>query len=267
LFIVIAATIFAGIFLSKLALVNIAMLYQLAIVVIALRYGKLPSIMASILSVALFDFFFVPPIHSFAVSDTQYFITLVVMLVTALTLSTLTFRIKHQAETARKRERQTAAIYAMTRDLASAVNKNSVLKTGIQHMCEVFGCRAAVFTVGKEKELTLEKNLAPTYEVSTHEFGVAQWVLSMQQVAGAGTATLPGARAIYFPLTGANDPVGVLGILPKSIQMDVDERHLLETFVRQIALALERARLSQDLADATGVHEAIEIGNEIAKLG
>jgi two-component system sensor histidine kinase KdpD len=266
-FIVIAATVFASVFLSHLALVNIAMLYQLAIVVIALRYGKLPSIMASILSVLFFDFFFVPPFHSFAVSDYQYCITLVVMLVTALTLSTLTFRIKHQAETARRRERQTAAIYAMTRDLASAVNKQSVLKTGIQHMCEVFGCRAAVFTIGKNKDLILEKNLEPSYEVNTHEFGVAQWVLSMQQVAGAGTATLPGARAIYFPLTGANDPVGVLGILPKHIQMDVDERHLLETFVRQIALALERAKLSQELADATSVHEILEIGSEIAKLG
>ncbi len=269
-FIVVAATIFASVCLSHLALVNIAMLYQLAIVVIALRYGKLPSIMASILSVGFFDFFFVPPIHSFAVSDYQYFITLVVMLVTALTLSTLTFRIKHQAEAARKRERQTAAIYAMTRDLASAVNKASVLKTGIQHMCEVFGCRAAVFTIGKNEakdQLTLEKNLEPSYEVNTHEFGVAQWVLSMQQVAGAGTATLPGARAIYFPLTGANDPVGVLGILPKNIQMDVDERHLLETFVRQIALALERAKLSQELADATGAFETIEIDSEIANLG
>jgi len=266
-FIVVGATIFAAEFMSTLALVNIAMLYQLAIVVIALRYGQIPSIAASILSVCFFDFFFVPPIHSFAVSDYQYFITLVVMLVTALTLSTLTFRIKHQAETARKRERQTAAIYAMTRDLASAVNKLSVLKTGIQHMCEVFGCRAAVFTLGKNKELILEKNLEPSYEVNSHEFGVAQWVLTMQQVAGAGTATLPGARATYFPLTGANDPVGVLGILPKNIQMDVDERHLLETFVRQIALALERARLSQDLADATGAHEKIELGSEIAKLG
>jgi two-component system sensor histidine kinase KdpD len=161
----------------------------------------------------------------------------------------------------------------MTRDLASAVSKKSVLKTGIQHMCEVFGCRAAVFTIGKKQsnkanyELTLEKNLEPSYDVNTDEFGVAQWVLTMQQVAGAGTATLPGARAIYFPLTGANDPVGVLGILPKNIQMDVDERHLLETFVRQIALALERAKLSQELADATGAHEIIGSENEIANLG
>jgi two-component system sensor histidine kinase KdpD len=265
--IVVAATIFASVCMSQLALVNIAMLYQLAIVVIALRYGKLPSIMASVLSVCFFDFFFVPPIHSFAVSDYQYFITLMVMLVTALTLSTLTFRIKHQAEASRKRERQTAAIYAMTRDLASAVNKESVLKTGVQHTCETFGCKAAVFTIGKNKDLVLEKNLEPSYPVNNHEYGVAQWVLSMQQVAGAGTATLPGARAIYFPLTGANAPLGVLGILPKSIQMDVEETHLLETFVRQLALALERAKLSQELADATGANESIEIADEIVKLG
>ncbi|MBU6451605.1 MAG: DUF4118 domain-containing protein [Cyanobacteria bacterium REEB67] len=255
--IVVAATIFAGVFLGRLAQVNIAMLYQLAIVVIALRYGRLPSIMASILSVLFFDFFFVPPFHSFAVSDYQYFITLLVMLTTALTLSTLTFRIKYQAETARRRERQTAAIYAMTRDLASAVSKEEVLSTGIKHVCEIFGGKAAVFTLGRNKELFWERHLQPGYEINSAEFGVAQWVLNMQQVAGVGTSTLPGARAIYFPLTGAKDPVGVLGLLPRgptkstTFAFDVEERHLLETFVRQIALALERANLSQELAEAT----------------
>ena len=260
--IVVAATVFANYFLSHLALVNIAMLYQLIIVVIALRYGRLPSIMASVASVCFFDFFFVPPQYSFAVSDYQYFITLMVMLTTALTLSTLTFRIKHQAETARTRERQTAAIYAMTRDLASAASKDAVLRTGVKHICEIFGGKAAIFTLGANKELLWERHIQPSYEINSDEFGVAQWVLSMQQVAGIGTQTLPGARAIYFPLTGAKNPVGVLGLLPssdrsKSLQFYTEERHLLETFVRQIALALERACLSEELADATSPHLTI----------
>ena len=108
----------------------------------ASRLGRGPAILASVLSVAAFDFFFVPPYLSFAVSDTEYFVTFVVMLGLAALISTLTARIRGQAEAARQRERRTAALYAMTRDLVSQRGLDELLRAATRHIAEVFGSRS-----------------------------------------------------------------------------------------------------------------------------
>ena len=104
----------------NLATTNLIMVYLLGVLIIAARFGRGPSMLASVLSVAAFDFFFVPPVFKFAVQDTQYLFTFVVMLGTALTISTLTARVAFQAESARKRERRTASLYAISHQLAAA---------------------------------------------------------------------------------------------------------------------------------------------------
>jgi len=85
------------------------MLYLLGVMFVALRYGRGPSIVASLLSVAAFDFFFVQPYLTFAVADVQYLVTFGVMLIVAIVISTLTVQIRTQADVARQRERRTAA--------------------------------------------------------------------------------------------------------------------------------------------------------------
>src|SRR5262249_21078902 len=112
-------TLLAWLVFPYLAEANLVMLYLLGIVGIAVRCGRGPSIWALLLSVAAFDFFFVPPYLSFTVANAQYLITFGVMLLVALVISTLTVRLQQQADAARQRERRTAALYAMSRDLAS----------------------------------------------------------------------------------------------------------------------------------------------------
>jgi len=240
------ATLLAAVMFNHFALVNLVMIYQLAVVIIAVRWGRGPAIASSILSVAACDFFFIPPRFSFAVSDTQYLLTLAIMLITALTLSTLTFTARHQAEMAKKRERHTAALYSMTRDLAVAVSKEAVLATSAKHIKDVFDSKVAI-CLANDGTLSVVPALENSFAVDAHEFGVAQWVFINGQPAGAGTATLPGAKAIYMPLRGTGGIIGVIGVLasqPKRF-LHPEEMHLLETFVNQIALAVERALLSE----------------------
>ncbi len=142
--IVALATLIDHLVFQKLKQVNLVMIYLLAIVFAATRYGPGPSALASILSVACFDFFFVPPYMSFAVSDAQYFLTLLVMLIVALTLSTLTVRGRQQMELAKQRERQTAALYAMTREQVTASNIELILAASLKHLNEVFDSKAVV---------------------------------------------------------------------------------------------------------------------------
>ena len=218
----------------------------------ATRLGRGPAILASVLSVAAFDFFFVPPYLSFAVSDTEYVVTFVVMLGLATLISTLTARIRGQAEAARQRERRTAALYAMTRDLVSQRGLDELLRAATRHIAEVFGSRIAVFLPDPDGRLVRRAGeLAPgTDEASEH--GVAQWVQEHGQMAGRGSTTLPGARALYLPLAAARGTVGVLGVEPPADEAPAtpEQLHLLETFAAQTALAIERVALVDEAQQA-----------------
>ena len=245
--IVAIATILVKFAFSHLALVNLVMIYQLAVVITALKFGKGPSILSAILSVAVFDFFFVPPYLSFAISDTQYLITFAVMLTVGLTLSTLTSALKQQAELSRSRERQTAALYALTREQAAASSRQAVISTSVKHISDVFECKVCLLLADPNGQLKVIEHNQESFLLDSKETGVAQWSYINRQPAGLGTDTLSGAQALYLPLNGATFTLGVVAILPAMTTRfeKPDELHLLETFVNQMALAIERAELSE----------------------
>src|SRR5204862_4029199 len=110
----------------------------------AMRTGRGPSLAAAVLSVAAFDFFFVPPYFTFAVTDVRYLFTFAVMLIVGLVISSLTVRTRTQAEAAQHRERQTAALYAMSRELASTRGTDELLQIAVRHVAEVFRTTVAV---------------------------------------------------------------------------------------------------------------------------
>ena len=246
---------------------NILMAYLLAVIGIARWGGRGPSIMASVLSVLTFDFFFVPPFLDFAVSDAQYVLTLVLMLAAALGVSTLTYRLRQQAEAARQRERRTAALYAMSRELANVRGYEALLRATVRHVGETFESQVVVLLPGASRHLQpwgsvagwwgSELDQRMVYAPDPKEQGVAQWVFDHSQVAGRGTATLPSSQAIYLPLNGARGVVGVLGVRPQQARFSFapEQMHLLETFANQVALALERARLTEETEQATIVIE------------
>jgi two-component system sensor histidine kinase KdpD len=240
-----AATAVAWLMPPVSELSNVVMLYLLGIVAVAMRTGRGPSLLAAVLSVAAFDFFFVPPQFTFAVSDVRYLLTFLVMLIVGVVISGLTVRTRAQAEAAHHREQRTAALYAMSRELAAVRGVDALLQVATRHVAEVFRSQAVVL-------LPADGLLAPwpggQFEVDANDLGVGRWVFEHRQPAGLGTATLPGASALYVPLTGSTGAVGVLGVRPPDRHaMDEPERlHQLETFAAQTALALERARLAED---------------------
>ena len=167
-------------------------------------------------SVAAFDFFFVPPYYTFAVSDTQYFVTFGVMLLVAVVLSNLAARMRAQAESARLRERRTAALYAMSRELASSRGMRTVLEAAVRHISEVFRCQAVVLLPDGAGQLTRQIGLREQFDRDTTDLGASQWVYEHGQMAGPGTGTLPGATALFLPLTASRGKLGVLGVRPWS---------------------------------------------------
>jgi two-component system sensor histidine kinase KdpD len=244
--IVACSTALAWLMFSHLELSNLIMVYLLGVVLVASRSTPGPSILASILSVAAFDFFFVPPFLTFAVSDTQYIVTFAVMLVVALVISGLTVRIRWLAEAAGLRERRTAALFALSRELAGVRGVQTILEVATRHIVEVFRCRVLVLMPDATGTLA-PQSLPGGFELDTTEVGVSRWVFDHNQLAGRGTATLPGAHALYLPLAASQGPIGVLGVQssdPHALETP-EQLHQLETFVGQAAMALERGMLAE----------------------
>src|SRR5215510_4179628 len=181
------ATGIAWLMFPYFGLSNLIMVYLLGVVGVAARRGRGPTTLTSVLSVATFDFFFVPPFFSFAVSDTQYVITFAVMLAVALVISGLTVRIRAQAEAARDRERRTAALYAMSRELANTRGVDGLLATAIQHIVEVFPAEVAGLLPDGSGRLTERPIPAATLKSDAAELAVAQWVFTHGELAGLGT--------------------------------------------------------------------------------
>ena len=244
---------------------NLIMVYLLGVVVVATRAGRGPTALASVLSVAVFDFFFVPPYLSFAVSDTEHLITFTVMLIVALVISGLTVRIRAQADRARDRERRIAALYALSRDLATTRDVDGLLDTAVRHIADVFPGQLAVLLPGDDGRVAPRRMHPAEFSMDASELAVAHWVYEHRQLAGLGTATLPGARALYLPLVGSRGAVGVLGMSPADAHAleSPEQLHQLETFANQMALAIERAQASEDARRAEVRAEAERLRNSL----
>ena len=239
-------TAIAWVMFRHVGLSNLIMVYLLGVVGVATRAGRGPTALASVLSVAAFDFFFVPPYLSFAVSDSEHLITFAVMLIVALVISGLTVRIRAQADSARHRERRIAALYAMSRELATTRGVDNLLETALRHIGEVFPGQLAVLLPDDSGRVVARRTSPAEFALDASELGVAQWVYAHRELAGLGTATLPGARALYLPLIGSRGAVGVLGLSPSGAAVDGEPRAAAPARdVRQPDGARHRARAAR----------------------
>jgi two-component system sensor histidine kinase KdpD len=231
---------------------NLIMVYLLGICFVAVRYGRGPSLIAACLSVAAFDFFFVPPYWTFAVSDTQYLLTFGVMLIVALLIGTLAVRVRDQAEAARRREHRTQVLYSVNREMAGLRTPAEIARLTSRHVTEVVRGPAVLLLPGPERTLIASPPDVPGIAADSRDSSVAQWVFDHGQRAGKGTDTLPGASAMYLPLRSGERTLGVLALRPdvSVLPLSPDQLDLVETVTAQAAAALDRARLATEGEEA-----------------
>jgi two-component system sensor histidine kinase KdpD len=225
---------------------NLAMIFLLGVALIASRFGRGPSIFASVLGVLVFDFFFVTPYHSFAVSDTQYLITLGAMLAVAMLISNLTANVRSQAKVAAHRERRAAMLYAMSKDLAAAASEGEIVRTAVRHIYVEFGSQNVILFPDAHGRIVYPQEESIPESLRQADLSVAQWVFDHNELAGQGTTTLPGAKAVYFPIDDGSTVLGVLALNPVNLRRVFlpEQQKLLATFLRLIAQALARLRFA-----------------------
>lgn len=242
------STVLAGLMFPYFDRTDIAMIYLLGIVITSTKTGRWPALVATLLSVGAFDFFFVPPYFTFAVSDIRFVVTFGVMFIVAYVITQLTLQIREQAEASRKRERNTAALYALSRKLARERKKDRIFNVAAKNIGDVFHSQVVFLILDERGELAVSETRTGSFAVDKKEWSVAHWVFDNRHAAGLGTDTLSGAKALYLPMVASSGVVGVVGVLPESPKtvFGTEDIHFLESFVNQTAMALERIMLAKE---------------------
>ncbi|MFT3841935.1 MAG: DUF4118 domain-containing protein [Myxococcaceae bacterium] len=227
----------------RFELPDVVMAYLLAIMVTAVRFGRGPSIVAAGMSVAAFDFFFIPPYFSFAVTDFKHVFTFAMMFAVGLVVSTLTEQLRREETRAKDREARTGVLYALSRELSSARDESEAAKVLATHAAALFGTGAGV-VLAREPAVLAATAGSLAFEAAEQEETAR--VLTLPSGAGVSTARYGTSRTTCVPLRSAEKTLGVLALSPRAPPADAETSELLETFVRQGALALERAKLAED---------------------
>ena len=226
---------------------DIVMVFLLTIMVVAFRFGRGPSMAAAALSVAAYDFFFVPPYFTFGVEHARHVLTFAMMFGVGFAISSLTSRLRRQGRDAQLREDRTAVLYSLTRELAAIPDEDRAAEITARHAADFFGGAAAVLLRDGTGSLSVKGSSRESLYLTAEQMAVARWASDHGRPAGQGTETLPGARVTCVPLQAGPATLGVLALRHPSLHMlDVENRSFLDAFVRQAAISIERARLTEE---------------------
>jgi two-component system sensor histidine kinase KdpD len=261
----IACSLLAALMFPYFSLTDLVMVYLLGATVAALRLGRGPAAMVAVINTLAFDFLFVPPLYSMAVTNFKYVVTFGVMLTVALIIATLVASVRAQTRVAGARERRTSLLYGMSRELVSTRGLDPLTRVAVKHVAETFASRAVVLLPDERGQLAQPHAPAPVGFLHDADLSIAQWVFDHDTPAGLGTDALPGTPAQYLPLRGSGKVLGVLAVEPSHRRRLLlpEQRHLLETFAGQIALALERAALAEEAESARVAAETESLRNTL----
>jgi two-component system sensor histidine kinase KdpD len=230
--------------LDHFDLIDMVMVYMLGATLASLRLGRGPAVLCSVANIAAFDYFFIPPRFSFWVSDPHYVVTFVVMLGVALIIASLVSAVRQQTVSAVARERQTAVLYALSRELAVTRDASTMAAVAERHITEVMRSRVIALTWDEHGRLT---DPLPARDGRSRRVDrkICEWVMEHRQRAGLGSEHFASERDVYLPLIGSQEPHGVLIVTPvdRRRAMLPEQGRLLENLATQVALALERVRL------------------------
>ena len=247
-------TLLASLMEPFLGLVNISMIYLLPVLFSAVKWGTGPAVVAAVVGLLTFDFYFVPPTLTFTVADLRYLISFSIFLLVSLLTGTLSARLRQQAISSRQRETRTAALYALSSEIAAVAELNLVLESVARKVADTVEGQVFLLLPDKSGKLELLASSVPQGENSldNNEWAVATWVCEHGEMAGRGTDTLNGASGLYIPLRTERGIRGVLGVWLNSTEryLQPEQRRLLEAFAGLAAVAVARIQLAEQAREA-----------------
>ena len=227
---------------------NVDLVFLTAVVSVAVRYGLWPSLLASVASSLCYNFFFLPPVYTFTITDPTNVAAFFFFMLIALLVSNVGSRVRTQAVAAMGRVRTTESLYAFSRKLAGTATLDDVLWATAYQTALMLKVRV-VLLLPEQEVLTVKAGYPPEDQLDKADLAAANWAWANDRTAGRGSDTLPGAKRLFLPMRTGRGPIGVIGIDDDRAGplLTPDQRRLLDALMDQGALAIERVQLVEDM--------------------
>ncbi|HSR75247.1 MAG TPA: sensor histidine kinase KdpD [Xanthobacteraceae bacterium] len=236
---------------------NVDLVFMTAIVAVAVRYGLLPSLFASVVASLCYNFFFLPPIYTFTITDPTNVAAFLIFIVMAALVSNVAARVRTQAMAAIERARTTEALYAFSRKLAGVGTLDDVLWATAYQTALMLKVRV-VLLLPENGSIAVRAGYPPEDTLDDADLAAASWAWERNRSAGRGSDTLPGAKRLFLPMRTGRGAIGIVGIdndKPGPL-LTPDQRRQLDALIDQGALAIERVFLVEDVDRAKRSMEA-----------
>lgn len=245
------ATLICAVLQRYFDIANIVMIYLLAVVLVAFRYGRNPGLFTAALGVLCFDVFFVPPRFSLTVQDSRHLVTFAIMLGVAALVGSLTSKLRFQAMIATRREHRADILYEVSHELAKSLTVEQTVGIAVRHIASIFDADVRVLLpdAGDRLQIPQVQNIPGSFPI---DVGVAQWSFENRRSAGMGTDTLSNGNVRYVPLLGTMRARGVVAVAfrsPDPLRLPEQER-LLDIIATQVGQTLERIHFIEVAQDS-----------------
>ena len=256
-------------FRGDVDLINIALIYQLPVMMSAFWWGRWPSYFVAVAAVAQFNFLFIPPLYTFNVADAQHIWSFAIFLIVAFVIGGRTEWLRAEAEAARRRERSTRALYEFSKEIAAVVDLDLILQGMVRQAAETINRTVSVLLPEESGALMVSAKYEPARQElesggkEAAELEAANWAYAHGQAAGRSTNTLSGVQSLYIPLVASRQVIGVLGIQLNQQQVSPEEKRLIDAWASLAALAIERVRLAEKAREAALLSEAERLRNAL----
>ncbi|MFG1350046.1 DUF4118 domain-containing protein [Xanthobacter autotrophicus] len=234
-----------------LALQNIALVFLTAVLVSAVRYGLAPALLGSVAAMLAFNFFFIPPLYTFTITDPENVVALFFFLVVAIIASNLTARVRAQALAARARAKTAEDLYLFSKKLAGAGTLDDLLWATAFQIASMLNVRVVIMLPDADT-LAVKAAYPPEDAIDAADLAAARWAFENNRWAGRGADTLPGAKRLFMPMQTGRGAVGVIGIDrdKEGPLLTPEQRRLVDALADQAGLAVERVNLVADVEKA-----------------
>lgn len=227
---------------------SVDLIFLTVIVGIAVRYGLAPSLVASVVGSLCYNFFFLPPLFTFTISDGTNVAALISFAIVAVIVSNVAGRMQSQTVLAVNRASTTESLYAFSRKLARAVSLDDVLWAAAYQIASMLKVRV-VLLLPDGNTIAVRAGYPPEDTLDASDLAAATWAWKNDRAAGRGSDTLPGAQRLFLPMRTGRAAIGVVGIdsdKPGPL-LTPDQRRLFDALIDQAALAIERVHLVEDV--------------------
>ena len=243
---------------------NLSMVFMLAVLFTAVSFGIWPAIYASVLSFAVYNFFFIPPLYTFTIAEPHEFLALVIFLVVAVVSAAMAGRVRDQAHIAANRMRAMRRLYEFTRRMSGLATQDALAEGAASEIHASLG-RPVIVLLAQADDLALTAAWPPEDTLDAAAMTAARWAYSRVEAAGADTGTLPIIPWYFMPLSIGDKTLGVIGIGKSdgAVPLDSEARALLDTLSEQTAAALDRAALAREMVSARTATETERVRNTL----